>query len=42
VVQWLTAQKRETLLISVVSIGEIERGIAKVRNTDAMFAADLA
>ena len=41
VVQWLKAQKRESLFISVVSIGEIERGIEKVRKTDAAFAADL-
>ena len=41
VVRWLKAQKRESLFISVVSIGEIERGIAKVRRTDATFAADL-
>jgi toxin FitB len=40
-VQWLKAQKRESLFISVVSIGEIERGIEKVRKTDAAFAADL-
>ena len=41
VVQWLKAQKRESLFISVVSIGEIERGIEKVRKTDAAFAGDL-
>ena len=41
VVQWLKAQKRASLFISVVSIGEIERGIAKVRKTDAAFAGDL-
>jgi toxin FitB len=41
VVQWLKAQERESLFISVVSIGEIERGIEKVRKTDAAFAADL-
>ena len=38
---WLKAQKRESLFISVVSIGEIERGIDNVRKTDAAFAADL-
>ena len=41
VVHWLKAQKRESLFISVVSIGEIERGIEKVRKTDVAFAADL-
>ena len=41
VVQWLKAQKRESLFISMVSIGEIERGIEKVRKTDAAFAGDL-
>ncbi len=41
VVQWLKAQKRESLFVSVVSIGEIERGIQKVRKTDAAFAGDL-
>ena len=41
VVQWLKAQKRESLFISVVSIGEIERGIEKVRKADAASAADL-
>lgn len=41
VVRWLKAQKRESLFISVVSIGEIERGIEKVRKTDAAFAGDL-
>ena len=42
VVRWIQAQKPETLFISVVSIGEIERGIEKVRKTDAAFAEDLA
>ena len=41
VLQWLKAQRREDLFVSVVSIGEIERGIEKVRKTDATFAADL-
>jgi toxin FitB len=41
VVQWLQAQKREDLFISVVSIGEIERGIEKVRKADIVFATDL-
>ena len=41
VVRWIQAQKAETLFISVVSVGEIERGIEKVRKTDAEFAAEL-
>jgi predicted nucleic acid-binding protein len=41
VVRWIKAQKAQTLFISVVSIGEIERGIHGVRKTDAAFAAEL-
>ena len=41
VVQWFKAQKTESLFISVVSIGEIERGIERARTADAEFAADL-
>lgn len=41
VVQWIKAQKPESLFISVVSIGEIERGIERVRKSDAKFAAEL-
>ena len=41
VIHWIEAQKPETLFISVVSIGEIERGIEQVRKTDAAFAAEL-
>ena len=41
VVQWIKAQKAESLFISVVSIGEIERGIAQARKSDAVFAAEL-
>lgn len=41
VVQWIKAQKQESLFISVVSIGEIERGIERVRKSDAKFAAEL-
>lgn len=41
VVQWIKAQKPESLFISVVSIGEIERGIARMRKSDAKFAAEL-
>jgi len=41
VVQWIKAQKAESLFISVVSIGELERGIERVRKSDAVFAAEL-
>ena len=41
VVQWIKAQKADSLFISVVSIGEIERGIEKARKSDAVFAAAL-
>jgi predicted nucleic acid-binding protein len=41
VVQWIKAQKPESLFISVVSIGEIERGIERARKSNVGFAADL-
>jgi toxin FitB len=41
VVQWIKAQKAESLFVSVVSIGEIERGIERARKSDAEFAAEL-
>ena len=41
VVRWIKAQKAQSLFISVVSIGEIERGIHAVRKSDAAFAAEL-
>jgi len=41
VVQWIKVQKTESLFISVVSIGEIERGIERARKTDAAFATEL-
>lgn len=41
VTRWVRAQKPETLFISVVSIGEIERGIEQVRKTDAVVATEL-
>ena len=39
--RWIQAQKAKTLFISVVSVGEIERGIEKTRKTDAEFAVEL-
>lgn len=41
VVRWVQAQKPEALFVSVVSIGEIERGIEMARKSDAAFAAEL-
>ena len=41
VVKWIKAQKADSLFISVVSIGEIERGIERTRKTDAEFAIEL-
>lgn len=41
VVAWLHRQQADQLFISVVSLGEIERGIVKARQTDAAFAQSL-
>jgi len=42
VVQWLSSQRDNELFLSVVSLGEIERGIEKKRSTDPAFAGVLA
>lgn len=42
VIRWVKAQEVDSLFISVVSIGEIERGIEKARKSDPEFAAGLA
>ena len=42
VVAWLSRQQHDDLFLSVVSIGEIERGIARQRSMDAAFAEELA
>lgn len=42
VVAWIGRQRQEDCFLSVVSIGEIERGIARKRTTDAGFALQLA
>ena len=42
VVAWIGAQRQEDCFLSVVSIGEIERGIARRRTADPAFAAQLA
>ncbi|MBM5784740.1 MAG: type II toxin-antitoxin system VapC family toxin [Cyanobacteria bacterium K_DeepCast_35m_m1_288] len=42
VVTWISSQRHEDCFLSVVSIGEIERGIARRRATDPSFATQLA
>ncbi|WP_298875368.1 type II toxin-antitoxin system VapC family toxin [uncultured Bradyrhizobium sp.] len=42
VVRWFERQRTADLFLSVVSIGEIERGIARQSTADAGFAAALA
>lgn len=41
VTQWIRARPQHELFISVISIGEIERGIAKQRRVNPEFAAKL-
>ncbi len=41
VVRWIKAQQPESLFVSVVTIGEIERGIERARKSNAEFAAEL-
>ncbi len=41
VLAWLQKQQAEQLFISVVSLGEIERGIVKARKTEAEFVRSL-
>jgi len=42
VVAWFDQQRTTELFLSVISIGEIERGIAQQRATDPRFAESLA
>jgi len=42
VVKWFERQRTADLFLSVISIGEIERGIARQRTTDPGFAGALA
>ena len=42
VVAWFERQRTNDLYVSVISIGEIERGIAQQRTIDLAFAAALA
>jgi len=42
VVAWFERQRTTDLFLSVISIGEIERGIARQRTTDSGFAGALA
>ena len=41
VAAWLDGQPEDTLFLSVVTLGEIERGIHRQQSTDSAFAADL-
>lgn len=41
VINWLSSQRDSELFLSVVSLGEIERGIEKKRTSDPAFAAVL-
>lgn len=41
VVRWLAAQQSEALFLSVVTIGEIRRGITRQERRDAPFAHEL-
>ena len=41
-VNWLEAVSSQDLFVSVVTIGEIERGIERQRQLDPQFAASLA
>jgi toxin FitB len=41
VIQWLKQHQDNDLFVSVVSLGEIERGIEKKRNTEPDFAHEL-
>ncbi len=41
VLAWLREQQSDQLFVSVVSLGEIERGIVKAGKTDASFADSL-
>ncbi len=42
VVGWIAQQRQDDCFLSVVSIGEIERGIARRRAADPAFAGELA
>jgi toxin FitB len=42
VVAWFERQRTADLFLSVITVGEIERGIARQRETDPGFAAALA
>ena len=41
-VRWVAAQRTTDLYLSVVTVGEIERGIAQQQRRDPSFARDLA
>lgn len=41
VVQWISQQSEEDLFLNVITVGEIQRGIAVKRKDDPEFAAEL-
>lgn len=42
VIDWLSARREDELFLSVVTLGEIQRGIAAKRDSDPVFADELA
>ena len=42
IVRWIESQRTEDLYMSVVTVGEVERGIAQQRRNNPDFAQDLA
>lgn len=42
VTRWLTEQRSSDLYLSVVTVGEIERGIVRQQSSNPQFAAELA
>lgn len=41
VVRWIEERRQDELFVSVISLGEVERGIAKQKRIDAVFASRL-
>lgn len=41
VARWLASRPDESLFLSVITLGEVERGIALQERTDSGFATDL-
>jgi toxin FitB len=42
VIAWMRAQEPSAIGLSVITLGEVERGIEKVRKTNPTFSAELA